>query len=89
MPHQTAKQESFAPNVAHDLLSPLCTISVIASYIREEFGDRLGESGVESVRLLEKSVARLRVAIGKAFPDFVGRDLTPELGLRRREPSRK
>ena len=89
MPHQTAKQESFAPNIAHDLLSPLCTISVIASYLSEEFGDRLGESGMESLRLLEMSVVQLRAAIDRAFPDFVGPDLSPELGLRRLEPSRK
>ena len=66
---------SAAPNIAHDLLSPLCTISSISSYIIEEYGDRLGESGMEYLRLLEESVTRMRAVIERVFPDSLGRCL--------------
>ena len=62
---------SVVPNIAHDLLSPLCTISSISSYIVEEYGDRLGESGMEYLRLLQESATRMHAVIERVFPDSI------------------
>lgn len=51
----------------HDLLSPLCTISSLAAWIRGEYEDQLGAGGREYLGLLEQSVERMREVIVKTF----------------------
>ena len=48
---------------AADLLSPLGTIDRISSRIAAEYGDQLGAEGREWLRLLQKSVDRMRAVI--------------------------
>jgi CheY-like chemotaxis protein len=52
---------------AHDLLSPLCTISSLAAWIRGEYADRLGGGGREYLGMLEQSVERMREVIARTF----------------------
>jgi len=52
-----------APMAAHDLLSPLSTISSLSAWIADEYSDRLGPDGREWLNLLEKSVERMRAVI--------------------------
>ena len=56
-----------APAVAHDLLSPLCTISFVSTWIFGEYGERLGVTGRESMSLLLKSVERMIAAVDRLF----------------------
>ena len=53
------------PLKAHDLLSPLCTISFVSAWIAGEYGDRLGVSGREYFKLLEKSVERVIAVVNR------------------------
>lgn len=50
---------------AHDLLSPLCTISFVSAWISGEYGDRLGVNGREYFKLLEKSVERVMAVVNR------------------------
>ena len=51
------------PRAAHDLLSPLCTISSITTWIFGEYCDRLGAGGREYLGLLQQSVERMRTVL--------------------------
>ena len=48
---------------AHDLMSPLCTIESLCSWITDEYGHRLGPEGRESFSLLQRSIERMRALI--------------------------
>jgi len=52
-----------APVAAHDLLSPLCTISSLTTWIFEEYCDHLGAGGQEWLGLLQQSIERMRTAV--------------------------
>jgi response regulator RpfG family c-di-GMP phosphodiesterase len=52
-----------APVAAHDLLSPLCTISSLTSWIFGEYCDQLGAGGQEWLGLLQQSVERMRIVV--------------------------
>ena len=58
---------AMADTEAHDLLSPLCTISSLAAWIRGEYEDQLGAGGREYIGLLEQSVDRMREVITRIF----------------------
>jgi hypothetical protein len=51
------------PVAAHDLLSPLCTISFISDWIVDEYSERLGSEAREMLKLLQKSVERVRTIL--------------------------
>ena len=57
------KAEKGQHRFAHDLLSPLCTIEFLCSWIADEYGNRLGLEGRESFSLLQQSVERMRAVI--------------------------
>lgn len=52
--------ERFASVAAHDLKSPLATISGYLNLLDEEFTERLGEEGVQFVRLMIGASQRMR-----------------------------
>jgi hypothetical protein len=60
-------RQKSTPAVAHDLLSPLCTISFVSTWIFGEYGERLGVTGRESMSLLLKSVERMIAAVDRLF----------------------
>src|SRR5215472_25213 len=55
------------PVAAHDLLSPLCTISFISDWIADEYSERLGSEAREMLKLLQKSVERVRAILETSF----------------------
>ena len=59
--------KAMAETIAHDLLSPLCTISSLAAWIRGQYEDQLGAGGREYLGLLEQSVDRMREVIVRTF----------------------
>ena len=60
-------RQKSTPAVAHDLLSPLCTISFVSTWIFGEYGERLGVTGRESMSLLLKSVERMIATVDRLF----------------------
>jgi hypothetical protein len=58
-----ARAEKGQHRFAHDLLSPLCTIEFLCSWIADEYGNRLGLEGRESFSLLQQSIERMRTVI--------------------------
>jgi len=55
------------PVIAHDLISPLCTISFISDWIADEYRDRLGPEACEMLNLLQQSVERMKAVIETSF----------------------
>ena len=53
------------PLKAHDLLSPLCTISFVSAWIAGEYSEQLGVNGREYFKLLEKSVERVMGVVNR------------------------
>lgn len=49
----------FAHRVSHDLKAPLRAIGALADWLREDYSDKLDESGVETLRLLNGRVVRM------------------------------
>ena len=67
MAASTHRLTAIAHTGPHDLLSPLCTISSLAAWIRWEYEDQLGAGGREYIGLLERSVDRMRDVITRIF----------------------
>jgi hypothetical protein len=55
------------PVIAHDLMSPLCTISFIIDSIADEYRDRLGPEAREMFELLQQSIERMKAVIEASF----------------------
>jgi light-regulated signal transduction histidine kinase (bacteriophytochrome) len=55
-------------NLAHDLRSSLCTVTVVSSWILGEYSDRMDASGREYLALLQKSVERMTALIDSTLP---------------------
>ena len=68
---------------AHDLLSPLCTISSLAAWIREEYVHQLGACAREYLGLLDQSVERMREVIVRTFGSSIQHGQI-DYGLKRR-----
>lgn len=68
---QNQRLEITAKTGVHDLLSPLCTISSLAAWIREEYADQLGGDGRGYLGLLEQSVDRMRAVIVRTFENSI------------------
>ena len=49
----------FAHRVSHDLKAPLRAIGALADWLREDYADKLDESGVETLELLKARVVRM------------------------------
>ena len=51
------------PKAAHDLLSPLSTISFLSALIADDYSERLGVDGRELLILLQQSVQHMRAVV--------------------------
>lgn len=51
--------KDFAHRVSHDLKAPLRAIGALADWLREDYSDKLDESGVETLKLLKGRVVRM------------------------------
>lgn len=57
--------DHFAAVAAHDLKSPLATISGYLSLLNDEFGERLGEEGLGYIHLMYRASERMRSLIDR------------------------
>jgi hypothetical protein len=69
--------------MAHDLLSPLCTITSLAAWIQGEYADQLGGGAREYLGMLERSVDRMREVIATTFAASIDHG---RIGASRRVP---
>jgi hypothetical protein len=53
-------------SVVHNLRSPLCTVTMVSSWILGEYSDRMDATGLEYLGLLKKSVERMTAVIDSA-----------------------
>jgi len=51
--------QEYAHIVSHDLKSPLRSISALASWLEEDFGDKLGPAGLSQLNLLQDKIASM------------------------------
>ncbi len=53
----------FVDIISHDLASPLRSLNSLSSWIREDFGDQLGDEGLEQFVFIEEKVGRMNYMI--------------------------
>ena len=53
-------------SVVHNLRSPLCTVTMVSSWILGEYSDRMDATGLEYLGLLKRSVERMTAVIDSA-----------------------
>ncbi|MDG1044730.1 MAG: PAS domain S-box protein [Flavobacteriaceae bacterium] len=51
--------QEYAHIVSHDLKSPLRSISALASWLEEDFGDKLGPAGLSQLNLMQDKIASM------------------------------
>ena len=51
--------QEYAHIVSHDLKSPLRSISALASWLEEDFGDKLGPAGLSQLTLMQDKIASM------------------------------
>ena len=51
--------QEYAHIVSHDLKSPLMSISALASWLEEDFGDKLGPAGLSQLNLMQDKIASM------------------------------
>ncbi len=51
--------EEYAHVVSHDLKSPLRSISALTSWLKEDYGDSLGDGGLKNVDLIQEVVEKM------------------------------
>ncbi|MDA1143477.1 MAG: PAS domain S-box protein [Bacteroidetes bacterium] len=51
--------QEYAQIVSHDLKSPLRSISALASWLEEDFGDKLGPAGLSQLTLMQDKIASM------------------------------
>ncbi len=62
--HLNAELERFSAIAAHDLKSPLNSITQFAELLKEDYGDKLGSDGGELLQVIINAGGRLRNLIG-------------------------
>lgn len=77
-----------APAAAHDLLSPLCSITSITALMCGEYCDRFDAGGREWLVLLERSVERMRTVVELFLTSTSDGRVDPELVSPKRETLR-
>lgn len=61
----------FAGKAAHDLKSPLCSISLMAELFREQYGDQLDQEGVEMLITIAEITNQLALQIDDLLTDKI------------------
>lgn len=61
----------FAGKAAHDLKSPLCSISLMAELFREQYGDQLDQDGVEMLITIVEITNQLALQIDDLLTDKI------------------
>ncbi|CAL2081819.1 PAS domain S-box protein [Tenacibaculum sp. 190524A05c] len=55
--------EEYAHIVSHDLKSPLRSISALTSWLKEDYGDKLGSDGEKNINLIQEVVQKMEALI--------------------------
>ncbi|CAL2091615.1 PAS/PAC sensor signal transduction histidine kinase [Tenacibaculum sp. 190524A05c] len=55
--------EEYAHIVSHDLKSPLRSISALTSWLKEDYGDKLGADGEKNINLIQEVVQKMEALI--------------------------
>lgn len=55
--------EEYAHIVSHDLKSPLRSISALTSWLKEDYGDNIGDDGVKNINLIQEVVQKMETLI--------------------------
>ena len=55
--------EEYAHIVSHDLKSPLRSISALTSWLKEDYGDNIGEDGKKNIDLIQEVVQKMETLI--------------------------
>ena len=61
--HQNQELSDYAHMVSHDLKSPLRSISALSTWLMEDYKDKLGEVGGNTVKLIGENVEKMDVLI--------------------------
>jgi len=79
--------QEYAHIVSHDLKSPLRSISALASWLEEDFGDKLGPAGLSQLNLMQDKIASMDQLITGNFryssigPETARFEICPTLEL--------
>lgn len=61
--HQNQELSDYAHMVSHDLKSPLRSIDTLTSWLKEDYKDKLGDNGSESINLIRNNVEKMDALI--------------------------
>ena len=61
--YQNQELSDYAHMVSHDLKSPLRSIDALTTWLKEDFNDKLGENGNDSINLIRNNVEKMDTLI--------------------------